>query len=181
MAPILGIYASQISGHLAAPNSYASIATVTVGSGGASSITFSSIPSTYTHLQIRGLVRSNRANTIDVAGVQIGSTYATQQHILYGDGSNAISNATTGLTIVPAASTTSSVFGNFVIDILDYRNTSKNVVARALSGYDANGSGTMALGSALFLTTGPVTALSVYAANGTGFVQYSSIALYGVK
>jgi len=176
--PIPGIVASGISGHL---SSYYSIATATVTSGGSGAITFSSIPSTYTHLQIRGLVRSDRANTVDVAGVQIGSTYATQQHILYGDGSSAVANASTGLTVVPAASTTSSAFGTFVIDILDYTNTNKNVVARALSGYDANGSGTAALGSALFLTTGPVTALSVYAANGTGFVQYSSIALYGVK
>lgn len=32
---------------------YDSIATTTVGAGGAASITFSSIPSTYQHLQIR--------------------------------------------------------------------------------------------------------------------------------
>ena len=56
--PVLGIIASQISGHLFQPTgAYDSIATSTVGAGGAASIVFSSIPSTYTHLQIRGIVR----------------------------------------------------------------------------------------------------------------------------
>ena len=49
--PILGIIASQDYNRVT--NSYESIATVTVGSGGSSSLTFSSIPATYTHLQIR--------------------------------------------------------------------------------------------------------------------------------
>ena len=50
--PILGVIASQITGHLST-NSFESIQTVTVGSGGQSSISFSSIPSTYKHLQLR--------------------------------------------------------------------------------------------------------------------------------
>ena len=68
MAPILGIYASQISGHLFAPSgAYDSIATTTVGAGGASSITFSSIPSTYTHLQVRITAKGNRGIVIENA------------------------------------------------------------------------------------------------------------------
>ena len=62
--PILGVIASGISGHLTPPwpdNSYYQIGTTTVGAGGSSSITFSSIPATYTHLQIRGIA-SNTAN-----------------------------------------------------------------------------------------------------------------------
>jgi hypothetical protein len=54
MTPILGILASGMSGNLWAPGKdFDSIATTTVGAGGASTITFSSIPSTYRHLQIR--------------------------------------------------------------------------------------------------------------------------------
>jgi hypothetical protein len=53
MTPMLGIMASQISGHLVT-NSYESIQTVTVSTA-TPSITFSSIPATYKHLQIRGL------------------------------------------------------------------------------------------------------------------------------
>ena len=43
-------------------NSYESIATVTVGAGGTSTITFSSIPTGYTHLQIRGIAQIGRAH-----------------------------------------------------------------------------------------------------------------------
>ena len=50
--PILGVIDSAKTGNL---SSYESIQTITVGSGGASTIVFSSIPSTYAHLQIRAL------------------------------------------------------------------------------------------------------------------------------
>jgi hypothetical protein len=50
--PILGIIASAITGNLVT-TSYESIETVTVGSGGSATVTFSSIPATYTHLQIK--------------------------------------------------------------------------------------------------------------------------------
>ena len=55
--PILGIIASSKA--VAVPNSYESIATVTVGSGGTSEINFTSIPATYTHLQLRIITGSN--------------------------------------------------------------------------------------------------------------------------
>ena len=42
-------------------NSYESIATVTVGAGGSSSISFTSIPSTYKHLQLRGIINSTKS------------------------------------------------------------------------------------------------------------------------
>jgi hypothetical protein len=53
--PILGIIASS---KLTVSNSYESIATTTVGSGGSATVTFSSIPATYKHLQVRTLIRS---------------------------------------------------------------------------------------------------------------------------
>jgi hypothetical protein len=49
---ILGIIASS---RLAAVGDYESIATVSVGGGGAADVEFTSIPGTYTHLQIRAL------------------------------------------------------------------------------------------------------------------------------
>jgi hypothetical protein len=52
--PILGIIASAITGNLVT-TSYESIATVTVGGGGSARCYFSSIPATYTHLQIRSI------------------------------------------------------------------------------------------------------------------------------
>jgi len=100
--PVLGIVASQISGHLFAPSgAYESIATTTVGSGGASTITFSSIPSTYTHLQIRSINRNTRGLSGMVAtlamsfnsDVTAGNYY---RHRLEGDGSTAYAGANAG-------------------------------------------------------------------------------------
>jgi hypothetical protein len=59
----LGIFAS--ANQSAGTTSYESIAVSTVGSGGASSVSFTSIPGTYSHLQIRYLGRDNRASDSD--------------------------------------------------------------------------------------------------------------------
>lgn len=190
MAPILGIYASQISGHLWAPSgAYDSIATVTVGSGGSSSITFSSIPSTYQHLQIRMIQRDNQASVADGARLRFnsdtGSNYAF--HILRGDGSTAqaydgVSQTNILLTFDLAGATAgANVFGAAVIDILDYANTNKNKTVRSLSGRDNNGDGGVALDSGLWQSTSAINSITIFPQNGTSINQYSSFALYGIK
>jgi hypothetical protein len=190
MAPILGIYASQISGHLFAPSgAYDSIATVTVGAGGSSSITFSSIPNTYTHLQVRGIARSTRSATSDYIALQLnsdtGSNYA--YHGLEGDGSTASAFGLATQTFMDverasAASATASVFGASVFDILDYANTNKYKTMRNLGGIDNNGSGSVFLTSGLWQNTNAVTTITLKAQGGTSnFAQYSSFALYGIR
>ena len=191
MAPILGIYASQISGHLFAPSgAYDSIATTTVGSGGTASVTFSSISQTYTHLQIRWLMRSNRASGTN-DGLQVrfnsdtGSNYSN--HLLYGDGSGAYAAAGANTTSMPLGygssnNTTANIFGAGVIDILDYTNTSKYTTARGLTGLDTNGSdGTIGLASGSWRNLNAVTSITIFPGTGTLFNEYTQIALYGVK
>ena len=187
MAPILGIYASQISGHLVT-NSYASIATVTVGSGGASTITFSSIPSTYTHLQIRGISRSTYVGSGDGNYVQFngdtGSNYA--YHLLIGTGSSVVAAANSSYTYMYVGDTTGStstsgMFGAFVLDLFDYTNGNKYKTLRTLNGNDQNGSGSVRFVSGLWQNTAAVNAITINSLNGAGFAQYSSFALYGVK
>jgi hypothetical protein len=170
--PLLGITASGIQGSLNA-GSFESIATVTVGSGGASSVTFSSIPSTYTHLQIRVFYK----NTGSVY-MTANSTSATKGHYLYGEGSG-VAAGVSATNFVGNAS--SSQFGVGIIDILDYTNTNKLVTVRSLAGYDANGSGELSLNSELYnLSSTAVNALAFTPSSGT-FAQYSHFALYGIK
>ena len=57
------IFAIYGDGTGAVPGDYQSIATTTVGAGGAASISFTSIPATYQHLQIRAIGRSS--NTVE--------------------------------------------------------------------------------------------------------------------
>jgi hypothetical protein len=188
--PILGIMASQISGHLWAPEgAYDSLATVTLDATTAS-ITFAGIPSTYTHLQIRGIGRTNRATPADMDSLFIqfnGDTAANySDHALRGDGASATATSDvsyTGMEMYRLANlyVASTVMGAQIVDILDYANTSKYKTIRALGGVDNNGSGQVALNSGNWRNTAAVTSILLKPAVGTLFTAYTSFALYGVK
>lgn len=185
MSPILGIWASANQKQYISTNSYESIATVTIGSGGSSSITFSSIPQTYTHLQIRATARSSTAGTQVFLYPQYngdtGNNYTI--HYIQGNGSSAGATAyapTAGNFAIdtPAASANANVFGSAVIDILDYTNTNKYKTMRSLTGYDNNGSGFVDFMSGLWTNTAAITSITI---SGGTIVQYSSFALYGIR
>jgi len=186
--PILGIIASQ-NYVRTPPSSYESIATVTVGSGGSATIDFTSIPATYTHLQIRGIARLSAAYTAEEYGIRFnsdtGSNYS--YHYLNGNGSSAISSAGASVnniktaSILSGSSVTANTFGGIVIDILDYRNTNKYKVARVLGGTDYNGGGNVGFSSGTWLNTNAITSVQVISGTGTNFAQYSQFALYGIK
>lgn len=190
--PILGIIASQDYVRTP-PSSYESIATVSVGSGGSSTITFSSIPSTYKHLQIRWIGRITAATTDENLQIQVGNTTIDtssnySQHILYGTGAGgggAFGNASiTGSNLgrLTGASTTAGIFAVGVIDILDYANTSKYKTFRGLSGHDQNGSGIDWFASGAWYNTGAINTIQFNQLYGSGvFAQYSQFALYGIK
>jgi hypothetical protein len=187
LSPILGIIASQ--NYPRVTNSYESIATVTVGSGGASSVSFTSIPSTYQHLQVRYMPRISTADTAENTWLQFngdtGSNYA--YHFLDGNGSSASAGAGASQTRIlagraGAANSGSNIFGANVLDILDYANTNKYTTARILGGIDINGSGgNIRLDSGVWMNTAAVTSLTISPTTANNFVQHSSFALYGIK
>jgi hypothetical protein len=175
----------------AAPNSYESIATVLVGSGGSSPITFTSIPSTYKHLQIRLLAQTNRAASVDSLQLNFnsdtGSNYSW--HTVQGDGSSASAlgfatqtYARIGDGTIGGATGSGGYFGVGVIDILDYASTNKNKTIRGLTGVDENGAGRVGLGSGLWQNNSTaISSISIAPQGGTLFLQYSQFALYGIK
>lgn len=184
--PILGILASSF----AAAGDYESIATVTVGSGGASSVTFSSIPSTYAHLQIRYTARQNTFGALWLTynGDTSVNNYTT--HRLFGDGTAVTSQGWgTGtfkqfVSGIAGNTDLANTFGVGVVDILDYANTSKFTTSRSLSGVDFNGftphSGQIFLSSGLWVNTAAVTSILIEPQN-PNFLQHSTFALYGIK
>lgn len=184
------VLASLSEGITPSTNSYESIATVTVGSGGSASISFTSIPATYTHLQIRAIIRGT-ASATNVDSIirfnndsTIGNYY--YYHQLYGDGSSATSNnansdtTATLYSFAPAANATASVFGGSVLDILDYSNTNKYKTTRSLHGYDNNGNGFIILRSGLWMQTSAINRIDL-TPSSNNFAQYSQFALYGIK
>jgi hypothetical protein len=182
------ITAGLFSGGVAAStNSYESIATTTVGILGAANVVFSSIPSTYKHLQIRGIARSDEVATANVVSYRFnGDTAANYSaHFIYGDGSAAggygVANSSSMNGVqLPAATASASIFNAVIIDILDYANTSKYKTLRSLGGSDRNGSGELRFTSGNWRDTTAVSSVTITPAGGN-FVQYSSFALYGIK
>lgn len=182
---LAGIIAS--SGGAAAGGDYESIATTVLGSGSTNSVTFSSIPQTYTHLQVRIILQGTTSFNVPFLGATIngdnGSNYAT--HRLIGDGSSASAagNTSQSQMILPrfpdtATPSYTNMFGAMIVDYLDYTNTNKYTTVRALGGYDANGSGQIGINSGVWLNTAAVTSLTFQT---LGMAQYSSFALYGIK
>lgn len=188
--PILGIIASAITGNLTPPQilAYESIATATVGGGGSSTVTFSSIPSTYTHLQLRCIARQTGAVNLGNIKIRLnndsGGNYRT--HIILGDGSTLVSfdygsgNDGIYLNYMPGANAASGILGTAMLDILDYTNTNKNTVMRFLQGEDRNGAGTITFNSGLWLNTNAVNRIDLVPTQGN-LAQYSHFALYGIK
>ena len=184
--PILGTAASQNTRSFL--SSFESIATQTVGLGGAATITFSSIPSTYTHLQLRAITRGNNADTDDDIQILFNgdSTASYTYKQLSGNGTSATSGGDVSQTssrVVRAAGATAqaNTFGAGVVDILDYTNTNKKKVLRTLNGVDFNGSGVVNLRSLLYNKTDAITSMTLTSRYGTSISQYSSFALYGIK
>jgi len=192
LMPIIGIMASSVTASTL--GDYQSIATVTVGSGGAADIEFTAIPSTYTHLQLRCFAQTNRATFgIDEASITFNSDTAANyaRHLLFGDGASVSASADTSQTSMRTGSgnfgtTTGSNYGIAITDILDYTNTNKYKTIRNLSGADCNGTvggigGRVGLFSGLWQSTSAVTSIKLIPVNGNLFSQYSSFSLYGIK
>ena len=191
MTPIIGILASAMSaGQL---GSFESIATVTVGSGGAANIEFTSIPSTYQHLQIRYSCISNRTTYAveDIVMTFNGDTGGNySRHGLRGNGATAASTAEADASYIlleySSGTSVSNFFGVGVTDILDYANTNKYTTSRSLSGTDTNGlvagePGRIYLTSGNWRNTNAITSIKMSPLNGNQWLQHSHFALYGIK
>ena len=176
---ILGIIASSKFGDV---GDFESIATVTVGAGGAASVEFTSIPATYTHLQLRYIARNNAENRfvrIRFNGNTTASDYV--YHVLNGTGAATTAGYENDGMYAPRVSYAANTFGAGVVDILDYTNTNKYKTIRGLGGHDDNGSGNVDFLSGFYkANTNAITSIQITFANGT-YQQYSHFALYGIR
>lgn len=156
-------------------------------SSATNSVSFTSIPATYEHLQLRMFTRDSTAgNTLVNLIIRFNNDSGTNyvQHDVLGDGANAIVTGNTGRTSYNGGysptQTTVVCFGNTIVDVLDYASTNKNTTVRSLTGFDRNGAGRAAYRSGLWLNTAAVNRLDVLT-DGTDFVAGSVFALYGLR
>jgi len=176
---------------------YYPIATVSVSASSQNTLTFSSIPSGYKHLQLRITGRSTGAYTYSSLYVVVNSDTGLHYsyHALYGQGSSYGSSgrgkgSDTAWVAQNIAGNTSATgnYGVVIMDIFDYANTTRYKTMRAIGGYSNNGSGTPVgtcnLNSgAWFGSTGTsteaITSLSLL--TDGDFKQYTHAALYGIR
>lgn len=177
---LIGSFASNVG-------DFESIATATPS--GTSTVTFSAIPQTYKHLQVRILGRSSAVAQTDYIYCWINEDTTTSKysyHYLRGDGTTASAGGSASSTsayagFVTSSSATASIFGVTIIDILDYTSTNKNKTTRAFGVEDRNTTGgNVWMFSNVFLDTSAVTSLQIKMVNGN-FESNSHVALYGSK
>lgn len=191
--PILGIVASSISGNLWPSNSYESIATFTA-TGGETTASFTSIPSTYSSLQIRWIAKDTQT-TFNGDGNMLlrfnGDTSSNYvNHNLSGNGTSVSSGWSGGLSgeisLIGADNRSftgyANMFGAGILDIIDYASTSKYKTIKSFQGTEANVSSTsfrITLNSGFWLSTSAINQINL--SPQTSYVAGTKIALYGLK
>jgi hypothetical protein len=165
---------------MAAGATYEPIATTTLGSA-ASTVTFSSIPGTYTDLIVVANVGCSSAS--QRAGWQAnsntGSNYS--RTILVGTGSSTASdresNATAAYGIFDALSgVPTTLVGNFITQFQNYSNTTTNKTA--ITRYNDAGGGT-GVSVQLFRSTSAITSIT-FLLSGGNWIANSTFTLYGI-
>lgn len=173
----------QGGGNGAGANAMELIATT---SGSGTSITFSSIPNTYKHLQIRyvGLTTGNGYRPQMYMNGDTGANYGG--HALAGNASSVFSEVAYAgggmnymiLSSYSVNSLNSSSPTPGIVDILDYTSTSKYKVVRTLmGGFNSN---QIAIASGSWQSTAAITSLTI-TANGGTWASTSRFSLYGIK
>lgn len=182
---ILGIIASS---KLSAAGDFESIATGTVGASSTSSvITFSSIPSTYAHLQLRMFARATASNTMFVRFNNDSGATNYDNHRMNGNGSTVGADARINYSALFVSSrgygiaSTANIGSAVIMDILDYTNTNKYKVTRTLSGQELNTSNSdIEFTSGSWKNTNAINRIDVSIDSST-LAEYTHIALYGIK
>lgn len=171
-----------------APPNFDSFATVTVGGGtSASSLTFSSIPQTHSHLRL--ILSTRGTSSLARAAVRFNSDSTTgnyYDHYWYGNGSSSGYGYDGNLSIIelgviPSSSEMAYVQGHCIVDIFDYRDTSKLTTVRSMNG--VSGSSTyFSLNSGTWKSTSAVTSLTIVPGLvGSGnFNEFTVASLYGI-
>lgn len=168
--------------------SYFFIATNDVVSS-TSSITFSSIPSTYQHLQLRYVGRNGRASdTAGFLGLQINGSYTTYLSAMYGSGT-----APTGLDSSPSgsngyqlhatgASANASAYGAGIVDFLNYSSTTQLKTARVIHAAPSGSSESLIGVTTMTLTnTAAISSITITGIDGANVIAGSKFSLYGLK
>lgn len=165
------------------PITYEPINTTTLGSAQAS-VTFSSIPATYTDLMLVCFARTARAATSDNIIVRFNgdSTTIYSATQLYGDTAVASARSTANnacfWAYIPGASQTAGTFGTSIMHINNYSNTTtfKNTVCKS-----ANANAQLEITSNLYRSTSAISSITVLSGTSSNLAAGSTFTIFGIK
>lgn len=166
-------------------NTYVLISSSTLGSS-SKTITFTSIPQTYTDLLFKCNVRTDAGVTVDNIFFTVngsGSSYSSK--LVYGNGTSALSSTGSSTyfdnLIQPGASSTANTFGSTEIYIPNYTgSTNKYFSAESLSENNGTTAWTI-FAAGLWSNTAAITSVTITAPGSGSFITNSSAYLYGIK
>ena len=168
---------------------YIPITTITVGSGGVASVTFLSIPATYTDLVIKASVRTNNNAVFDNPQVRFNGDSGNNYSRLFVASEGAVINnftATANNAYFPsysfnAANATANTFSNAEFYISNYASANKKSISvdavsenNATTGYDGLHAGSWS-------GTAAINSINIAPSSGTLLLQYSTFTLYGIR
>ena len=159
------------------PTTYELINSATVGAGGSSTISFTSIPQTFTDLVIKASLRGSTPTT--TFAVQVNGTTVTSVMRFYGSGTSVASDSFNEHYIDPS-NYTADTFGNTELYFSHYRgnlmmsylvdSVGENNAALAYMNFGSNSTG----------SSSAITSISLIRTDGN-FVQHSTANLYGIS
>jgi len=171
-------------------NTYTAISTVTVGSGGASSIDFSSIPGTYTDLQLILSIRTDTATSQEDIGYRFNGDTGNNYSFIYLYGQNSSSGSLSYATqpkmyagLYDSDGNTANTFGSGQIYIPNYAGSSyKSSSAEAVAEQNGTTGWTVMMLANLWSSTSAITSISIFSITANKKLnQYSTATLYGIK
>jgi hypothetical protein len=174
---------------------YEAIATVTVGSGGAANIEFTSIPGTYTDLVIHLSGRTTRNDTADDIGIELNNVtptgfpdssgnYTNKRLLGYSGSTSGVGSDANGgqeAGIASGATATSSSFGSTFIYIPNYTSTNKKSLSTDSVSETNTGNAVQVLIAGLVNLTSAVSSIKLLSRQSGSWVQYTTATLYGIK
>ena len=165
-------------------NTYKLISRVIVGSGGTSSIDFTSIPGTYTDLVCKISARDNAVGTVNNVIFKInGVTTSQSNRYLLGIGT-AVSSASDTPIYFPSNGngSTASTFSNMEVYMPNYASTTINKSLSVDSVTEHNATAAyLSITAGLYASNTAITSISITGNGGSSFLEYSTAYLYGIS
>jgi hypothetical protein len=163
------------------PDTFIKIATVTVGSGGSSTIDFTSIPSTYTDLCLLTSTRGTFSNYYDEFKIRFnGSTTGYTARNVYGSSTGVASGTFDAVAFGVGSTATANTFSNNMLYIPNYAGSTNKSLSSDFVGENNATTTYLGLYANLWSNTAAITSISLSSVNTSNFVQYSTATLYGI-